>query len=196
MQYSLSLLLALTSVFLEVKGFADDNIFYTDDLDDPNLLSDSSPDLFALNDPTGEFNQYEDVPFDSLLPLPEGAEMEPDSVVAGCLAPDRLGARDDATLCPTNDFKSPELPTLDGFTDKFHPPNEQDNVLKEISPLRYLAPPGEDKKCPADRPYQLCCICDGNFEFAFCQDCRQSKPFLHLSEHLCCEKPLRKGTGI
>lgn len=182
MQGSLAFLLVLISAFYKVKGFSDYDMFSPEYSEDPAApFSDPSSDLIAWDDPTGELNQDENAPLDMFSPLPEGGETEPDFVVADCLAPDRLGARDDTTLCPTDDFKPPELPTLDRFTNKFIPPDERDDVLKEISPFSFSAPAGDDNGCPPFKPYRLCCICDGHFDFEFCQDCLQSKPPLHFS---------------
>lgn len=195
MQYSLSCLLVFVGVFFQVKGFADDSLFDDENLGDPTAFySESSSDSFALTDLAGNliqdddgsfdtlaFPEDEDSYFDTLASLP-AHEFEPASVVADCHATGGLGKRDDTLLCPTNDFKGPELPTLDGITDKFKPPNEQDNALQELNLLNYQAPPGDNNKCPPGRPYQLCCNCDGNFEFRYCDDCRQSKPLSHFSK--------------
>ena len=123
----------------------------------------------------------EDLLFDTLA-LYEWHEVEPEPVVVDCPATDGLGKRDDTMFCPTDDFKAPDLPTLDGITDKLNPPNEKDDALRQISPLNYQAPPGDYSKCPPNRPFQLCCNCNGNFEFEFCNDCLQCKPLLHFSK--------------
>ena len=251
MRYSLSCLLVLSRFVFQVKGFADDYLFYDENLGDPAaFFPDSSSDVFTLTDLAGNLIRDDNYSFDTLVPppeddagsfdtpaplpeeqslfdiaisppedegssnpfalppeaedaasdalalLPEGLEIEPDSVVADCNAPDGLGRRGDTMFCPTDNFKGPELPTLDGITDKFTPPNEQDNALKEISPFDYQAPPGDNNKCPPDRPFQLCCNCDGHFEFEFCNDCLQSKPSLHFFEQLCCGRSPIYEAGV
>lgn len=177
MYCSLSFLvvLGLIGVFLEVKGFAGYNLFETDNLDGsaasfPDLGSDN----IAWDDPIEEPEPDKNIPFDTSPPL-TGDDTNPDSIVADC-ATDRLGARDETIICPTNDFKSPELPTLGGVTDKFIPPDEQDNPLREMSPLISPVLAGDDSNCPPGKYFRLCCICDGFFDFSFCQDCLQSKP--------------------
>lgn len=154
------------------------------------------PALLPEFDVAASLPEAEDVAFDALAPLPEGFEIGPNTVVVDCYAPDGLGRRDDTILCPTDGFKGPELPTLDGITDKFNPPNEQDNDLKEISPLDYQAPPGDNNKCPPDRPFQLCCNCDGSFEFDYCNDCLQSKHSLHFFEQSCCGRSPKYEAGV
>lgn len=123
----------------------------------------------------------EDLLLDTLA-FYEWHEVGPEPIVVDCLATDGLGKRDDMIFCPDNDFIAPELPILDEITDKFDPPNEKDDALKQISPLNYQAPLAGYSKCQSEKPFQLCCNCDGSLGLEFCNDCLQCKPPLHFSD--------------
>ena len=190
---SYQLILISVFLFLEVKGFFDDDLFNTEDLGDfhdptpfysdssSDLSPDLSPDLFSFDDSTGDFYQDD---WDTLPSLPGVDETQPEVLLSDCSAANGLRARDDSSFCPTNtnEFKLPELPSLDRVTGKFMPPDERDNPLREMSPMTFPGLTGHDDSCPPDRPYGLCCICDGKFDFQYCHDCLQSKSSIYFRE--------------
>lgn len=175
MRCSLSILLCLVSVFFEVKGQTDYDGFLSEGFDDLTpfsdpLFPDSSSDISPFIDPTEDSIPNESDPFDPLILPWEG--MEPGTAVADCFTTGGLGARDGSSFCPT--------PPNDPVTDKFQPPNKQDDPLRNFPSLGLPAIGGNDNSCSIDKPYRLCCICNGYFEFDFCQDCLPSKPPIRI----------------
>ena len=154
--------------------------------DTSDVLPDSDLDTTGSLDPAIEPLQDGNSLFNAPSEL-NGDETDPNLYLAGCPTTDRLGARDGSSVCPTNHVEIPalELPTLDQFTGKLIPADEKSQGLTKK--LRLPVEPNildgpyltDDGSCSPDKHFRLCCICDGSFEFAFCQDCLKSEFTFH-----------------
>lgn len=100
-----------------------------------------------------------------------------DLLAGGCPSNNRLGARNEETLCPNPETQNTErlhLPSLEDLTDK-------------VGSLQGKKP---DDSCTPLRPNHLCCDCPGWNNFLLCVDCTPCK--LCSSPHLCCSRiPLK-----
>ena len=100
---------------------------------------------------------------------------------------DGLQSRDDRSTCSANPLNVPRLPTtLDELTNElssFDNGNVDDNKIKTVDPvLEELRVHGveltDQRRCPPDSPYHLCCLCDPTFMNMVCRDCLPSKQSL------------------
>lgn len=165
-----------------------------EDLLNPNLdntwaiLPDSGPDTLGSDNLFAEASPGQTDPYEISSQFGEdGANSDLD--MAGCSATNHWGARDQSSVCPTSDLKIPELPTLDQFTGKLIPADERSQGLTNKLTLPdeqntpgspYLIDDGQ--ACASGKPFRLCCICDGSFDFTFCQDCLKSKSQFNMSQ--------------
>lgn len=130
------------------------------------------------NIPLDLFSQLDSFPqFDSFSQLGED-QTNTDLFASGCPATNRLGARDGELVCPPDEPKVPELPTFDMLNNLVSPGStaEKQDRSEDIP----LTDTGKDGSCPPLRPFHMCCICEGYFQFTYCQDCLPSKPCSYL----------------
>lgn len=174
MQHFFLFLFVLSNISLASESSNGDGLYEFGNLDDP--LSDVSDCNSAFdswdvpNDDTS--NQNENTNLD-MFSQSNAGDTNTDLIAAGCPPTDGLGARDQ-TLCPNNQIITPELPTLDTL-EKLAPsasPDEKTDTSEETHPVGT----GENGICPPLRPINLCCICEAQFQFTYCQDCLPSKP--------------------
>lgn len=211
MQYSLSCLLLLIGFVFQVKSSADDSLFNNENLGDPAaFVSGSSSDVFSLTSVAGNLVPGDNGSFDTLVPPPEDNAGSFDTpallpeVDTSASLPEDESSYDTFALPPGAEDAALDALSIIPYPFEFgsdkpelsNPPNEQDNALKEKSPLDYQAPPGDNNKCRLEKTYQLCCSCNGDLGFEHCTDCLQSKPSFHFPEQSYSGRSPKYGAGV
>lgn len=193
MHLSLSILFILYRIAFTRSSSDDHDFFSLDNLDD-DLFSDVS-DSHSSNtafDPWGEsnggdiFNQASNgnTNIDMVSQINQD-DTNADLFAAGCSTNDRLGARDGGTNClnSAGQLKVPELPSLDKLEDIAAPPIPQNQGSDDRSVDTSLTITKINGICPILKPIHLCCLCEAQFQFTYCQDCLPSKSFLFPKEN-------------
>lgn len=176
--YYFSFVLILFSVSFALDNFDDYGFFGLDDLNEPlSDVSGSTSSAFDAGDvPPNEdvFNQNDDMNLDMFSQVNED-ETNTDLLAAGCPTTDRLGARDGTKCSNTHEqIQVPELPTLD-MSEKMTPSIPQDEGLVRSEDTA-ITGTENNGVCPPLKPIHLCCLCEAQFQFYYCQDCLPSKP--------------------
>ena len=157
-------------------------------------VQDSYPDAFVSFDVQDSYpGAFSSVDIQGLNPDPYSLLDVQDSYVdfaADCSpssSTDMLQSRDEKSTCPANDFELPAFPTMDRLTNEIDrvDQSEKNSGLDELEKISrtQLFPSNDpvvkdERMCPYDQPFYLCCICEGKLGWDLCQDCLPSKFFL------------------
>lgn len=193
MQFSLFILFIHCTISITQSSPDDFDFSGFNNLEDP-LFSDLSDysnsafDPWAVSDEGDIFQQAsnDDTNIDMFSQINED-DNNTDFFVAGCSTNDRLGRRD-GTNCPNSaeQVKAPEFPTLDKLEEIASPPNSHNQGF-DRSGDSSLTVTKDSGVCPTLKPVHLCCLCEAQFQFTYCQDCLPSESFYflpHLLRHL------------
>lgn len=71
--------------------------------------------------------------------------------------------KDQKSQCSTNEMTIPTFPTFDDLENIIVPSDSETST--DVAPIK------DDRGCRPSRPFLLCCICNGNYDFVLCQDC-------------------------
>ena len=92
----------------------------------------------------------------------------------------RFGKRDEkessCSINNNNQFKSPQLPTLDQLMNNIVPVDNSEKQ-QETTTKTPIWINEDDRRCFPEQPFFLCCLCEPRFLFEVCQDCLPSKAF-------------------
>lgn len=191
--FSVSIAISFLSLVTRINSssFAEEYVNnHNDDLFDQvnsnNNDLQEDPSLFDSN-----INDYDSIFLSSSSSSPSFEDDANTDLLADCLTPDRLGARDAETTkeCPANNnlMTIPQLPTLDQLINKAVPVDgtdeEQNLALPSPAVVIPADPQAQNKRiCPWYRPFYLCCLCDVAQTTEYCQDCLPSRfiPFVFV----------------
>ena len=190
MHLSLSILFIFCSISFTQNSPDDIDFPGFDNLEDP-LFSDVSDyqssnaafDPWDVSNDGDIFNQAsnDNTNIDMFSPINDD-DTNTDLFAAGCSTNDRLGARDGGTNCPNSagQLKTPELPSLDKLEEITLPSTPQNQGSDDRSEATSLTVPKNNGICPLLQPIHLCCLCEAQFQFTYCQDCLPSESFFVL----------------
>lgn len=189
MQFSLSFAFILFSISFTVGSPDSYDTFGFDNLEDPVFsdvsdYSNSALDPWSVSNGADVFklDSDDDTNLDMFSQISEG-DSNTDLFAAGCSMNDRLGARDGAKCGnPADQLKVPEFPTLDRL-EQIAPPSTQQNQGTDRSEDTSLTGTNKNGLCPPLTPIHLCCLCEAQFQFYYCQDCLPSESFSLLNAH-------------